>query len=87
MIIWEYKVWQLSWKLWFNDLPIQYEQRLFTKTPIDNLTDNILETLKISSINQPFDDRIYEINTQNADFNDLPFNGDERLTTRWWIYC
>ena len=34
----------------FSDLPIEYELRLFRKRPIDGLTDNIIERLKVSSI-------------------------------------
>ena len=34
----------------FDDLPIGYEQRLFTKQPIDCLTDNIVKGLNVSSI-------------------------------------
>ena len=46
----------------FNDLPIEYKQRLFTKRPIDRLTDNILEGLKVSSTEGLLDNRIYESN-------------------------
>ena len=31
--------------------------------------------------------RIYESNPQNADFNDLMFDGDERLIDRRQLYC
>ena len=34
----------------FDNLPIEYEQRLFTKQTIDSLTDIILERLKVSMI-------------------------------------
>ena len=42
--------------------------------------------MKVSSINQLFDNIIYESNPQNEYFDDLPFNGDERLIPRWRIY-
>ena len=32
----------------FDDLPIEYEQRLFTRQQIDCLTNNIVEVLKVS---------------------------------------
>ena len=43
----------------FNDLPIEYEQRLFPKLPIYCLTNNIVEMLKVSLIKQSLDNRIY----------------------------
>ena len=70
----------------FNYLPIEYELRFFTKWPIYCLTNNIVEKLKISSIEQLVDNRIYESNPWNADFDDLPFYGDKGLITRWLIY-
>ena len=39
----------------YNDLPIEYEQRLFVKQPIDFLTGDILEKQKISSMKIQFD--------------------------------
>ena len=36
----------------FNHLPIEYEQRLFTKLPIGSFTYAIVEGLKVSSIEQ-----------------------------------
>ena len=63
----------------FDDLPIEYEHMLFTRQPIDNVTDSIVERLKVSSIERSFDKRIYESNPQNSDFDDLSFDGDERL--------
>ena len=33
-----------------------------------------------------FDNRIYESNPQNYDFDDLPFDDDEMLIPRWQIY-
>ena len=70
----------------FYDLPIEYEQRVFKKRPIYCLINNILERLKVSYIEQYFDNIIYEINTQNAYFEGLTFDGDERLITRLRIY-
>ena len=32
------------------NLPFEYDQRLFIKQPIDFLTNNIIERLKVSSI-------------------------------------
>ena len=54
---------------------------------MDCLTDNILEKLNISSIKRSFENLMYESNPQNYNFNDLPFDGDERLITRLQIYC
>ena len=59
---------------------------LFTKLPIDCLTKNILERLKVSSIKRSLDNRRYEINPQNSNFDDLPFDGDERLIARQLLY-
>ena len=69
------------WNFDFNELPIEYKQRLFTKLPIDHLRDNIVERFKVSSIKQSFDNRIYESNTQNFDFGELLFGGDEQFIT------
>ena len=63
-------------------MPIEYEQSLFTKWPIDFLNGNILERLKVSSIKQSFYEWIYESNARNDDFNILRFYGDKRLITR-----
>ena len=54
---------------------------MFTKQPIDRLTDNIVEGLKVGLIGQSFDDITYESHPQNDDFDDLPFDGDERFIT------
>ena len=35
--------------------------------------------LKVSSIGRSFDNRMYESNHQNSDFDDLPFDGDQML--------
>ena len=66
----------------FGDLHIEHEQNVFTKQPIYNLTKNIVEMLNISSIKLYFDNRIYESNPQNSNFDDLRFDGDERLIAR-----
>ena len=52
-----------------GDLPIEYELRLFPKLPIDFLTSNIIERLKVGSVEQSFYNKIYEINPQNNDFD------------------
>ena len=49
---------------------------LFTKQPIDSLTNNIVERLKVILIKLSFDNIIYENNPRNDDFDDLPFDGD-----------
>ena len=46
------------WNADFDDLPIEYEQKLFKKLPIDHLTANIVERLKVNSINRYSDNRI-----------------------------
>ena len=51
------------------------------------LTNNVVERLKVSSIQKLFDNRIYESNHQNDDSDDLPFDGYERLITRQRLYC
>ena len=48
---------------------------LFKKEPIDCLTDNSVERLKVNSKKRSLDNIIYEINNQNADFYYLPFGG------------
>ena len=53
---------------------------------MDSLTDNKLEILKVSLTKQSLDNRIYEINHQDADFDDLNFDGDERLIARGRLY-
>ena len=67
-------------------MPIKYKQRLFTKQPIDSLTNNSLKMLKVSLIKQSLDNRIYKSSYQNYDFNDLPFDGDERMIARRQLY-
>ena len=61
---------------------------MFTKLPIYRLTNNIVERPKVSSIERSLDNRIYERNPRNADFDaDLPFDGDESLIDIRRIYC
>ena len=60
---------------------------MFTKLPIDCLTDNIAERLKFSSDEQLFDNIMHENNPRNDDFDDLPLDGDGRLISEWRIYC
>ena len=74
------------WNTYFGDWPVEYKQRLFTKLPIDNLTNNIVENLIFSSIKLLFDNWMYKINPQNDDFNDFYFDGDDRFITRQQIY-
>ena len=63
-------------------LTIEYKRRLFTKQPINSLTDNSVERLKVNSIKRLLDNIIYESNPQNTDFDDLPFDGDEGWIAR-----
>ena len=70
------------WNAIFGDLPIEYEQRLFTKLPIYSLTDNLVEKLRCSLIKRSVYNKIYESNSQNSDFDEKPFDGDERLIAR-----
>ena len=60
---------------------------LFIKSPIERLKYNIVESLNVSSIKLFFDNWIYVSNYRNADLDDLPFNGNQRLIAGWWIYC
>ena len=41
-IFWEHKLWSYPQNSDIGDLPIEYEQILFTKRPIDSLTNNIV---------------------------------------------
>ena len=59
----------------------------FVEVPIYIVTNNIVERLKVSSIKISLDKRLYESNPQNANFDDFPFDGDERLIGRKWIFC
>ena len=72
---------------YFDDLPIEYEQRLFTKQPIDCLIKNNVERLKFGMIGRYLHNIIYKSNPQDTDFDDLPFDGVERFTARRQIYC
>ena len=46
------------------------------------LTNNIVERLKVSLIELLFYNLMYVSNIQNADSDDLPFDGDQRFITR-----
>ena len=59
-----------------GDLPIEYKQRLITKLPIYRLDNNQVERLKFSLIKQSLDNRRYRSNHRNANFYDLPYDGD-----------
>ena len=59
---------------------------MLTKWPIDSVTDNSAERLMVSLTEQSLDNRIYDSNPRNENLNDLPFDGDEGLINRWWIY-
>ena len=71
----------------FENLHIYYKQSFFIEWPIDHLTDNKVESLKVISIKQFLDNIIYESNPQNEDFDDLSFDVDERLIARQRLYC
>ena len=58
----------------------------FTKPPIDHLTDNSVERLKVSSAKRLLYNIIYKSNPRNANFDYLPFDGDERLIARRRLY-
>ena len=60
---------------------------LFTQQKIYCLTYNKVEMLKVSSIKWLLDNRRYESNPRNANFDDLPFDGDEILITRGRLFC
>ena len=70
----------------FDDLTIENKQRLFTERPIYCLTDNNVEMLKVSLIKRWLDNIRHKSNPQNADFDDLPFDGNERLIVRLRLY-
>ena len=69
-----------------DDLPIEYKQRLFVEKPICHLTDNKVEKLNISSIKLSLDNRRYKSNPQNYDYDDLPFDVDEKFISSWRLY-
>ena len=66
----------------FDDLRIDYKQRLFKYLAIDCLTDNKVERFKVILIKILLDKIIYKSNPQNASFDDLPFDGDESFIGR-----
>ena len=55
---------------------------MFQKQPIDCLTNNIVERLKVISIERSFYNEIYESNPWCSDLGDFPFDGDETLIAR-----
>ena len=59
---------------------------MITKGPIDRLTINSVEGLKVSLIKRSLANRIYKSTPQNDIFNDLPFYGDERFIDRRRLY-
>ena len=59
---------------------------MFTKLPIDHLTNNIVEMLKVSFIGLLFDNLKCLIIPRNTNFDDLPFDFYQRLITRRRIY-
>ena len=59
---------------------------LFPKLPTDSLTNNIVESLKVSLIKKSFHNRIYENNPLNSNSNYLHCYGDQRFITRRLIY-
>ena len=69
-----------------NDLPIEYKQRVFTEQIIIFLDDKKIERLKVSSIEWSLDNIRYKSNNWNTNFNDIPVDGDERLTEIWRLY-
>ena len=52
------------------------------KQPIYHLTNNSVERLKVSSIKRSLDNRRYESNPRNSDFDDSPFDDDKILLAR-----
>ena len=63
----------------FGNFPVEYKQECFSKLPIDCLTDNKVERLKVSLIKQSLDNRRYKSNPWDNNSDDLPFDGDESL--------
>ena len=59
---------------------------MFKKLPIDCLTNNSVESLKVSSFKLLLDNRVYKSNSQNSDFYNFPFGGDEILTAIKLLY-
>ena len=86
MKVWQHKVWRVYSNDYFDNLPIEYKQRLLSERPIYCLTNNKVERLKVCLIKQSLDNRIYDSNPRNADFDDLSFDGDERLIDRRQLY-
>ena len=53
----------------FDGFTIEYKPRLFTELPMDRLTNNKVERVKVGSIEQLLDNRGYESNNRNAGFD------------------
>ena len=60
----------------FNDLFIKYKQIVLTRQPIDSLTYNSEERLKVDPIERPLDNIRYKSNPWYANFDYLSFDGD-----------
>ena len=67
-------------------LTIEYKRRLFTKQPINSLTDNSVERLKVNSIKRLLDNIIYKSNSLYANFYYLPFDRNESWVARRKLY-
>ena len=61
------QIFLLTYWIWKN---------IFTKQPIDRLTINIVEILKVSSIEWSVDKWMYKSNPRNTNFGYLSFGGD-----------
>ena len=56
------------------------------KVSTDSLADNSVEKLKVISIELLLDNGTYNINNINENFDDLPFDGNERFISRQQLY-
>ena len=56
------------------------------KVSTDSLADNSVEKLKVISIELLLDNGTYNINNINDNFDDLPFDGNERFISRQQLY-
>ena len=59
---------------------------MFTKLPIDCLTNDMVDILKVSLIKKILDKWMYVINPWYYDLSDVPFDDDERLIAKRQIY-
>ena len=57
---------------------------MFTKRPIGNLTDNIVEMFNVGLIERLFDNLMCVSNPGNANFVEFSLDGDQSLVT-WQI--